>query len=170
MLVVTDHKPLVQILGDKTLDEISNPRIFSLKQRTLPWRFDIEHMPGEENCFSDATSRNPVGDEVMGIALTEVLAGLCGADVADTAVYIGSNSEPDVRAITWELVKQETKKDSHMLTLIDMIEGVFPEERCEMSPQLERYWDLKDDLYVLEGVILLADKVLIPSSLRTHTV
>ena len=36
LLVVTDHKPLVNILGDRTLDEISNTRIFRLKQRTLP--------------------------------------------------------------------------------------------------------------------------------------
>ena len=36
LLVVTDHKPLVKILGDRTLDGISNTRIFCLKQRTLP--------------------------------------------------------------------------------------------------------------------------------------
>ena len=55
----------------------------------------------------------------MGIALTEVLAGLCGTDVADTAVYIGSNSEPDVRAITWELVKQETKRVDETVSFIE---------------------------------------------------
>ena len=31
-----------------------------------------------------------------------------------------------------------------------------------MLPQLQRYWDLKDLLYVLDGVILLKDKVIIP--------
>jgi hypothetical protein len=31
LLVVTDHKPLVKILGDRTLDEIANPRLFRLK-------------------------------------------------------------------------------------------------------------------------------------------
>ena len=45
LLVVTDHKPLVKILGDRTLDEIDNSRLFCLKQRTLPWRFEIVHMP-----------------------------------------------------------------------------------------------------------------------------
>ena len=39
LIVVTDHKPLLKILSDKALDEISNYRIFSLKQRTLPWQF-----------------------------------------------------------------------------------------------------------------------------------
>ena len=59
LLVVTDHKPLVQILGDRTLDEISNTRIFPLKQRTLPWSFDIAHLPGKTNSAADGTSRHP---------------------------------------------------------------------------------------------------------------
>ena len=59
LLVVTDHKPLVKIFGDRTLDEITNSRLFRLKQRTLPWRFEIEHMPGRSNKAADATSRHP---------------------------------------------------------------------------------------------------------------
>ena len=36
LVVVVDHKPLTKILGDRTLDEIPNPRLFRIKQRTLP--------------------------------------------------------------------------------------------------------------------------------------
>ena len=57
LIVVTDHEPLVKILGDRTLDEITNDRIFRLKQRTLPWSFKIYHLPGEKNLASNATSR-----------------------------------------------------------------------------------------------------------------
>ena len=60
LVFVTDHKPLVKIFGDRTLDEISNSRLFRLKQRTLPWRFDIVHQPGKSNLAADATSRHPV--------------------------------------------------------------------------------------------------------------
>ena len=42
-LVVTDHKPLVKLLGDRTLDEITNSRLFRLKQRTLMWKFEIAY-------------------------------------------------------------------------------------------------------------------------------
>ena len=59
LVVVTDHKPLVKVLGDRTLDEISNTRLFRLKQRTLPWRYEIIHMPGKTNNAADATSRHP---------------------------------------------------------------------------------------------------------------
>ena len=35
LLVVTKHKPLVKFFSDRMLDEISNPRQFSLRERTL---------------------------------------------------------------------------------------------------------------------------------------
>ena len=58
-MVVTDHKPLVKIFGDRTLNEIQNTRIFRLKQRTLPWLFQVHYMPGKTNLAADAASRYP---------------------------------------------------------------------------------------------------------------
>ena len=57
LLVVTDHKPLAKIFGDRTLDEIPNTRLFRLKQRTLPWSFQIAYLPGKTNHAADAASR-----------------------------------------------------------------------------------------------------------------
>ena len=59
LLVVTDHSPLIKVLGDRRLDEINNPRLFRIKERTLMWRFDIEYQPGKSNTVSDALSRYP---------------------------------------------------------------------------------------------------------------
>ena len=47
LIVVVDHKPLVKIFSTRTLDEITNPRLFRLKRRTLMWKFDIEYQPGK---------------------------------------------------------------------------------------------------------------------------
>ena len=71
LLVVTDHKPLVKILGDRTLDEIQNTRLFRLKQRTLPWHFMISHLPGNTNLAADATSRHPSSGDQMNIMVEE---------------------------------------------------------------------------------------------------
>ena len=59
LLVITGHKPLVKLFGDRSLDEISNPHLFHLKLRMLMWRFNIEHQPGKDNYLSDATSCHP---------------------------------------------------------------------------------------------------------------
>jgi len=71
LLVVTDHKPLVTILGDRTLDENQNTRLFRLKQRTLPWHFMISHLPGNTNLAADATSRHPSSGDQTNIMVDE---------------------------------------------------------------------------------------------------
>ena len=79
-LVVRDHKPLVKLLGDRSLDEITNPRLFRIKQRTLLWRFDIEHTPGKTQYCADAMSRHVVGEasteEEVEISCAEISDGL----------------------------------------------------------------------------------------------
>ena len=78
LLVATDHKPLVKLFGDRTLDEISNTRLFRLKQRSLPWKFTVQYVPGKLNPFADATSRYPAteGLEEEEVSRTDVLSGL----------------------------------------------------------------------------------------------
>ena len=63
LVVVTDHKPLTKIFGDRTLDDISNTRLFRLKQRTSMRRFDIAHLPGSTNTAADAASRHAATSE-----------------------------------------------------------------------------------------------------------
>ena len=60
LVVATDHKPLVKIFGDRTLDEIANPRLFRIKKRTLRWYFTAVHVPGKFNQASDAAFRRPL--------------------------------------------------------------------------------------------------------------
>ncbi|KAK3885060.1 hypothetical protein Pcinc_010714 [Petrolisthes cinctipes] len=59
LIITTDHKPLVKILGDQALDDITNPRLFRLKQRTLMWQYQIVHVPGKTIPVADATSQYP---------------------------------------------------------------------------------------------------------------
>ena len=59
LIVATDHKPLVKILGDGNLDSIKNPRIFSIKERTLCFQYTIKHVPGSHHTAPDTISRRP---------------------------------------------------------------------------------------------------------------
>ena len=56
-----DHKPLLGILGDKSLEDIENPRLENLKEKTLRYKFTIVHVPGIKNKVADAASRFPTG-------------------------------------------------------------------------------------------------------------
>ena len=162
LIIVTDHKPLVKIFGDRTLDEISNSRLFRLKQRTLPWRFEIRHLPGKSNHAADATSRHP------------------SPSSTENAIHLGSPSASDmteevlmsairhdaqkVGTISWSLLADETAADDSLGHLLRLIEGGQPVRHDD--PALTSLKPIIDSLYSEEGVILYQDRVVVPSSLR----
>ena len=57
--MATDHKPLVTLLGQKSLDQVANAQLFRIKQ-CIMWKFKVIHCPGKANFFADATLRRPV--------------------------------------------------------------------------------------------------------------
>jgi transposase InsO family protein len=61
LVLAVDHKPLLRILGDKNLDDIDDPRMVNLKEKTLRYSFRIVHIPGKKHSGPDAASRSPVG-------------------------------------------------------------------------------------------------------------
>ncbi|KAG0718563.1 Retrovirus-related Pol polyprotein from transposon 17.6 [Chionoecetes opilio] len=60
LTLVTDHKALTRIFGDKELKDIANPRILNLKEKTLMFTFRIKYLKGDTNCAADALSRYPI--------------------------------------------------------------------------------------------------------------
>ena len=46
LIIATDHKPLLKILDDRPLTEITNRRLLNLKEKTLSYAFSIIHVPG----------------------------------------------------------------------------------------------------------------------------
>ena len=59
-MVATDHKPLLKLLGDRKLEDIANPRLVNLKEKTLRWKVDIIHVPGKIHFGRDTLSRREV--------------------------------------------------------------------------------------------------------------
>ena len=115
LIVVVDHKPLVKIFSTRTLDEITNPRLFRLKRRTLMWKFDIEYQPGKSNFFSDAVSRKP--NKYAEVASL----GLMGEEDLLEESYVTAIADDVDRfvAVTWERVREESLVDP----LVDHDEG-----------------------------------------------
>ena len=152
LIVITDHKPLTKIFGDRTLDEISNTRLFRLKQKALPWFFRIEHMAGNTNCAADAMSRHPVmsidGDDEVFDEEGLIVAGIC-RDITE------------ISTISWEDLVTETAKDETLSNLVKYMEG-----QVDTPQGIKEFSKYLDYLYVQEGVILYQDRVVMPSTLR----
>ena len=171
LVVITDHRPLVGLFGNTTLDEIDNKRLFKIKEKTLPWKFTVEHKPGKDNKFADAASRFPASDvhendHIGSITLSESLAGIMTYDDEDESVIAALIESDDVRAITWELVQEEMVKDQQMMSLLELVNSTFPDEKSEMPANLLEYWPLRHSLYSVDGIVLLKDQLVIPERLR----
>ena len=152
--VITDHKPLTKIFGDRTLDEISNTRLFRLKQKTLPWFFNIAHMPGKTNCAADAMSRYPVDCSTDSPKYPEneeehIVAAIC-RDVSD------------VTTISWENIASETAKDSSLSPLLCHI--MDNNSSVEINKEFKKYIE---GMYACDGVLMYQDRVVIPKVLRS---
>ena len=162
LLVVVDHQPLVKLLGDRRLDQIDNPRLFRLKQRTLMWRFNIEYQSGKKNEFADAMSRHPnLFAELASIAMQSE------NDLKEELVVAGISSDIDrFFAVTWERVVDESKKDETTKRLVGFVASGFPRSKIEMPTELSEFWDYRDHLTVIDGVVIYKDRILIPYSLR----
>ena len=57
--VLTDHRPLVGIFK-KSLDDVGNPRLLRMRERTAAYSFVVSWTEGKTHFIADALSRNPV--------------------------------------------------------------------------------------------------------------
>ena len=56
LIVATDHKPLLKVLGDRKMEDIKNPRLYNLKEKTLPFLFRITHVPSKRHFTANSLS------------------------------------------------------------------------------------------------------------------
>ena len=157
LTVATDHKPLVKIYGDRTLDEIQNTRLFRLKQRALSWYFGTIHVPGKTNLAPDATSRHPAPTEE-----DDLNDHLMSEFVVAAATR---NDAEKLTSITWDDLASETLKDANLASVHEAVLAGFPEV-FRTNPITSPYWQYRDSLYITDGVIVYSDRVVVPQSLR----
>ena len=55
--LAVDHKPLIPLLSNKSLDLVTNPRIMNQRIKLLPYSYRVVHVPGKANVTPDAFSR-----------------------------------------------------------------------------------------------------------------
>ena len=159
LTIVVDHKPLLKIFGDRSLDNIPNPRLRNLKEKTLAFKFKMLHIPGTKNKAADAVSRHPTGNRnPEKLILTD--------DIAATKDLPSINSvgSQELKAVTLDKVRIATASELHMLS--ELIDTGFPDSRNELPEIMNEYFQFRHDLTTSDGIIFYKDRIVIPPSLR----
>ena len=193
LTIAVDHKPLLKIFGDRSLEHISNTRLLrNLKERTLRYRFQMTHIPGIKNRAPDTLSRHPTGDthppklalpdDVYHVADTptqppiripsQLIAGVCiedktqHTDLEDSLQASAISSLQSIRTINWDQVQTATSSDNTMNSLLSIIEDGLPEKKHLLPASLKEYHQFREHLYCIDGVVIYKDRIVIPPSLR----
>ena len=116
------------------------------------FHFDVkfEYVKGQELVIADTLSRaiapkQQQEDHIMNIAIDPF------EEIPDT---------------TLQEVKEHTDNDSDLQELIKIILNGWPNNKNEVPDSVKPYFSIRDTLSVSDGIILKAERILVPKSLR----
>ena len=193
LTIAVDHKPLLKLFGDRSLEDIPNPRLRNLKEKTLRYRFQMIHIPGIKHRAADALSRHPSGPphpEIMSLpddVATTIdsnntfpfdqpghyfMAGVRYHEqptpTTDSHLASFAASALHNMAITWDRVKVATASDPETIALTSTVESGFPTSKQQLPPNLRPYHQFRDNLHTIDGVIMYKERIVILPMLRQN--
>ena len=151
--IESDHKPLEAIV--KKALASAPPRLQRILLRMQKYDYTLEYKPGKELVLPDMLSRAP---------LPETAYGSMEEEIALHVHLLTSNlpvSKPKL-----EEIKEATANDPSLKELKDAIKSGWPETKSCTPASIQVYWNVRDELSEVEGVILKNDRILVPSSMR----
>ena len=177
LIIAVDHKPLLKVFGDRSLNDIPNPRLRNLKEKSLRYRFTLTHIPGIRHAAADAVSRHPTSpaeplllpDDVASIITPEFLGDtphITSCLHSRICHQSDASLEEIVSSITWDLIRLETASDPSMNLLSRWVDQGIPDTKNSLPIELRQYHQFRHHLTSFDGVILYKDRILIPPKLR----
>ncbi len=157
ILIETDHKPLVPMLGSgKILDQLP-PRIQRFTMRLMKYSYSICHRPGKELVVADALSRAPSRKQP-----TEENKSLL-EDLNIYVAYILESMPASERKI--EEIRLHQQEDPVCRKLVEFTSEGWP-DRSRLNTTLLTYWPERSSITVQKGLLMKDSRLIIPSSLR----
>ncbi|KAK2552099.1 Transposon Ty3-I Gag-Pol polyprotein [Acropora cervicornis] len=151
--IESDHKPLEAIV--KKPLAAAPPRLQRILLRMQKYDYALEYKPGKELVLPDMLSRAPVSPTVDDNMEEEIALH----------VHLVRRTLP-VTESKWEEIRRATTEAQSMRTLSETIKYGWPETKGEIPVSIHAYWDVRDELSELNGVVLRGDRIVIPPSMR----
>jgi len=153
----TDHKPLEGIFGEKR--DLSRSKVVSNRRirwasELMEYSFDLLYRDGKSNTLADFLSRFPVWERERLDELSE-------------------QNEARIRAIQLEsielseqVLREKTSSDSTLQLVKRFITQGWPAKVDDVEAPLRPFWHKRDELTVEDGIVMRADRLVIPASLQ----
>ena len=158
ILIETDHKPLVPLLGTKHLDSLP-PRILRFRLRLMRFDFCIEHIPGKFMYSADTLSRAPVSPVDNDVLASE---NELESFVAEITASLPASTQ---RLKTYS---EAQANDPVCSTLITYCQTRWP-DKSDLQTELKPYWNNRSELTVHHGLLLYCTRIVVPKCLQKET-
>ena len=162
--VVLDHRPLIPILNDYTLDQLDNQRLLRLRLQMSRFCFHARWVPGKENVEADALSRSPVDQPTEADLLGEGPTSYTARKAVVNMIAEWSGSKEETADLTLDGIKAAAAVDRDLQDLHEVIMNGFPNEKTNLAVNLRPFWNKRESLAIDEkdGMIVCGARVVIP--------
>ena len=124
--IATDHQPLVATLGKQWVADVPNKRSARIKEKLMPWRFNMVYNPGKTQNATDAISRCKTlhmmyvlaGQHHHDMGLSEIKELLeVDLETIHAAVNLVNNNKEDTM-MSWDMIVIPRVLRDQVLTVI----------------------------------------------------
>ncbi|XP_048236731.1 uncharacterized protein K02A2.6-like [Haliotis rufescens] len=151
--VESDHKPLISIM--KKPLAVAPARLQRMMLQLQKYDLTVEHRPGKEIVVADTLSRKSVPDTYPHLS-----------EGMDAHVHMIVSNVP-VSEKRMEDIRRATEADPQFSLLQQTIIDGWPEHRKLCPGTILEFWNFRDQLAFMDGIIFKGQKIVIPKSLRT---
>jgi Txe/YoeB family toxin of Txe-Axe toxin-antitoxin module len=134
--LLTDHKPLITLLGEyKQVPKLASARIKRWSLLLAAYNYTIEFISGKQNVYADYLSRKPIHGQPTPAEQVEVKVMLVEGD----------------EIINSKIMALETKKDQILSKVLEFTRNGWPEKP---QPEFQTYYSRRLELSTEDGILL----------------
>ena len=149
--VHSDHKPLESIMKKPLCT--APPRLQRMLLQLQKYDITVKHVSGKSIPVSDALSRQHLStvdnmSEEFEASVNTIMENL------------------PVRDEKMNMIRQKTQEDEQMKQVKNHIRNGWPETKDKCHTLAKEYWNHRDELTIIDDIILKGERILIPKAIR----
>ena len=149
--VETDHLPLIGLMK-KDINELS-PRLAAMRLELLTYPIELVFKPGTDMVLADTLSRAcPKNTNLCEDLEVDPLLSVCSVVIRSEQVM--------------EKYQRATSQDEELSVVMRYIQEGWPMHKKNCAGRARVYWNVRESLSVVVGVVFYSTRLVIPVSLR----